>query len=71
MSCYLRHLDEVLEKADLEVNTANRKKIDEVMHKVAGVQFKSCGSTWRELKRMMAEDEEALVQRIHEEFAKA
>jgi len=71
MSCYLRNLDEVLREAKIEVTTENRKKIDEVIHKIAGVHYKSCPAAWKEVKRLMAEDEDALVKRIKEEFAKA
>ncbi|MDD1769967.1 MAG: hypothetical protein LUO79_02680 [Methanomassiliicoccales archaeon] len=71
MSCYLHNLDEVLKEAGLEVNTKNRKKIDEVIHRIAGVEYQSCPSAWKKVKEMMAEDREGLVNRIREEFAKA
>ncbi|HXZ23483.1 MAG TPA: hypothetical protein VEH08_01980 [Methanomassiliicoccales archaeon] len=71
MSCYLRHLDEVLNLAGIEVNKENRRKVDEAVHRVAGVKYKSCESAWKQIKRMMAEDRELLADRIREEFAKA
>jgi hypothetical protein len=71
MSCYLHNLDEMLKEAGLEVNTKNRKKIDEVIHRVAGVECQSCPSAWKRVKEMLAEDREGLVSRIREEFAKA
>jgi len=71
MSCYLRHLDEVLKKADIKVTTENRKKIDEVIHHIAGVEYKSCPAAWKKVKEMMAEDQEDLVRRIREEMSKA
>ncbi|HVO78242.1 MAG TPA: hypothetical protein VMS79_05175 [Methanomassiliicoccales archaeon] len=71
MSCYLHNLDEVLRDAGLQVNDKNRKKIDEVIHRVAGVEYKSCPSAWKKVKEMMAEDREGLVEKIREEFAKA
>jgi len=71
MSCYLRHLDEVLNLAGIEVNKENRRKVDEAVHRVAGVKYKSCESAWRQIKKMMAEDKELLADRIREEFAKA
>ncbi|MGD1059881.1 MAG: hypothetical protein ABR879_00270 [Methanomassiliicoccales archaeon] len=71
MSCYLHNLDDVLKDAGLEVNTKNRKKIDEVIHKIAGVKYQSCPSAWKKVKEMMVEDREGLVNRIREEFAKA
>ncbi|MDD1770391.1 MAG: hypothetical protein LUO79_04820 [Methanomassiliicoccales archaeon] len=71
MSCYLHNLDDVLKEAGLEVNTKNRKKIDEVIHRIAGVEYQSCPSAWKRVKEMLAEDREGLVSRIREEFAKA
>ena len=71
MSCYLRHLDEVLNLAGIEVNKENRRKVDEAVHRVAGVKYKSCESAWKQIKKMMAEDRELLADRIREEFAKA
>ena len=71
MSCYLRHLDEVLNLAGIEVNKENRRKVDEAVHRVAGVKYKSCESAWKQIKKMMAEDKELLADRIREEFAKA
>ena len=71
MSCYLHNLDDVLKDAGLEVNTKNRKKIDEVIHKIAGVEYQSCPSAWKKVKEMKAQDRESLARRIREEFAKA
>jgi hypothetical protein len=71
MSCYLHHLDEVLKEAGIEVTTKNRKKIDEAMHRIAGVEYKSCPSAWKRIKEMMAEDREGLIARIREEFSRA
>ncbi len=71
MSCYLRHLDEVLNLAGIEVNKENRRKVDEALHRVAGVEYKSCESAWKQIKKMKAEDERLLVARIKEEFARA
>ncbi|HTY47641.1 MAG TPA: hypothetical protein VMB46_08270 [Methanomassiliicoccales archaeon] len=71
MSCYLRHLDEVLNLAGIDVNKENRRKVDEAVHRVAGVKYKSCESAWKQIKKMMAEDKELLADRIRQEFAKA
>jgi hypothetical protein len=38
---------------------------------VVGVHYKDCPPTWKEVKRMIAEDEGAFVQRLKEEMAKA
>ncbi len=71
MSCYLHHLDDVLNEAGLRVTTKNRKKMDEVIHKVAGIRYKSCPAAYKRIKEMLAEDREGVVKRIREEFTKA
>jgi hypothetical protein len=50
MSCYLRHLREVLAEAGIEVTPANRKQVDAIMHRFVGVTYKDCSATWRTLK---------------------
>ncbi len=49
MSCYLRHLREVLAEAGIEVTPANRKQVDAIMHRFVGT-YKDCSATWRRLK---------------------
>jgi hypothetical protein len=71
MSCYLRHLDPVLKQAGIKVDADNRKQVDQAIHRVVGVHYKDCPPTWKEVKRMIAEDEGAFVQRLKEEMAKA
>lgn len=51
MSCYFRHLKEILSAAGLEVTTSNRKEIDRVLHQIVGVIYKDCPATWKQLKQ--------------------
>jgi hypothetical protein len=67
MSCYLRHMKDVLDKAGIEVTAENKKEIDRAFHKVAGVAYKDCPSTWKRLKQELAGDEtrrKQLVQKL-------
>ena len=64
MSCYLRHLDEVLGRAGIEVTKENRRQIDEAVHKMAGVEGRDCPRAWKEVKRMLAEDEEGFIRKL-------
>ena len=58
MSCYLRHLKDILEEADIEVTPTNKKQIDQAIHQIVGVTYKDCPETWRRLKRQLTGDEQ-------------
>ncbi len=61
MTCYFRHLNEVFKKAGIKVTKENRQEIDRVIHSIVGVEYKNCPAAWREVKKRLAEDEEAFV----------
>jgi len=54
MSCYFRHLKEFFAEAGIEVNSSNRKKVDQAFHKILGVEYKDCSGTWKTLKQELA-----------------
>lgn len=56
MSCYFRHLKDILEEAGIEVTPANKKRIDQAIHQIAGVNYKDCPETWRRLKQEITVD---------------
>ena len=66
MSCYLRHMSEVLKEAGIEVTKENREDIDRALHSFAGVEYKNCSSTWKELKQRLQNEEgrKNLVQQL-------
>lgn len=66
MTCYFRHIQRIFNNAGIEVNSENKREIDRVIHKLVGVEYKSCPSAWREVKKRMAEDEEAFVSELRE-----
>ena len=57
MTCYFRHLKQVFEKAGIEVTPANRQEIDIIIHDMVGVPYKNCPATWKQVKRLILEDE--------------
>ncbi|UCD45705.1 MAG: hypothetical protein JSV27_04255 [Candidatus Bathyarchaeota archaeon] len=61
MTCYFRHMKDVFSKAGIEVTKENKKALDEAIHSYVGVEYKDCSSTWREVKKKLAEDEEAFI----------
>ncbi|MGD0979188.1 MAG: hypothetical protein ABR962_08625 [Candidatus Bathyarchaeia archaeon] len=70
MTCYFRHLQGIFEKAGIEVSEANKREIDRVIHEIVGVKYKDCPSTWKELKKRVAQDEESFVLELRERCSK-
>ena len=64
MTCYFRHLDDVFKKAQIEVTSENRQKIDRIIHDMVGTKYKDCPGVWREVKKCLAEDEDGFVAKL-------
>jgi hypothetical protein len=67
LSCYFRHIKEVLAEAGIQVTTGNKKEIDRTFHQVVGIAYKDCPSTWRSLKQewmVDAQKRQELVQKL-------
>jgi len=61
VTCYLRHLKPIFETTGIQVTSENRKEIDRLIHSVVGVRYKDCPVAWKEVKKRIAEDEEAFA----------
>ena len=70
MTCYFRHLQEVFQKAGIEVTKENKREIDRVIHRIVGVEYKNCPAAWREVKKRLAEDKEAFVKVLKDAWNK-
>jgi len=57
MSCYFRHLKDILNEAGIEVTSSNKKQIDRAIHDIVAVTYKDCPTTWKRLKREILGDE--------------
>ena len=57
MSCYLRHLKELLGDAGIEVTAENRKQIDRAIHDIVNTTYKDCPGTWKQVKQKLAASE--------------
>jgi len=57
MSCYFRHISDILNEAGIEITSGNTKQIDQVIHDIVKVRYKDCPTTWRRLKREILNDE--------------
>jgi len=64
MTCYFRHIWNVFKKAGIEVTDQNKREIDRVIHGIVSVEYKNCPAAWREVKKRLAEDEEAFVSEL-------
>jgi hypothetical protein len=72
MSCYFRHLKDVLAEAGIEVTAANKKDVDRALHEIVRVEYKDCPNAWKNVKLQMANktDRAALAKRLRKAVAK-
>jgi hypothetical protein len=68
LSCYLRHLDDLLKEANISLSKEDRKKVDQAIHRMMGVDYKHCPDAWRAVKAEIARDREGFVRRLKEEL---
>jgi len=69
MSCYFRHMKDVLEDAGIDVTPQNKKQIDQALHEIADVGYKNCSPAWRKLKKDFINDpsgKQELIARLKE-----
>ena len=68
MSCYFRHIKNILDEAGIEVTPSNKKQMDQAFHQILGVTYKDCPTTWKRLKEELAGDEQkrhGLIEKLH------
>ncbi len=58
MSCYFRHMKDILMDAGIEVTPANKKQVDQAIHTIVDVNYKDCPTTWKNLKQEILGDEQ-------------
>lgn len=58
MTCYFRHLKDILNEAGIEVTASNKKQIDRIIHEIVGVTYKDCSATWKRLKQEIVANEQ-------------
>jgi hypothetical protein len=66
MSCYLRHLDDVVTAAGVKLGPENRKQVDQTIKDLLGQA--NCPDVWIEVKKRLAADEHGFVADLHEAF---
>jgi hypothetical protein len=66
MSCYLRHLDDVVVAAGVRLGPENRKDVDGTIKELLGLSY--CPDVWIEVMKRLAADEHGFVDDLHEAF---
>ena len=56
MSCYFRHMKDVLDEVGVEITPANKKEIDAILHGIVDVEYKNCSPAWKKIKEMVKGD---------------
>jgi len=67
MSCYFRHLKDIIDEAGIEITSKSKKEIDRAFHQIVGVTYKDCPATWKRVKQELPGDEEKrreLIQKL-------
>ena len=50
MSCYFSYLKDVFDEAGIEVTPANKRQVDQAIHRIMGIDYKECPATWQKFK---------------------
>ena len=58
MSCYLRHIKDIIDEAGIVITPANRRQVDQAIHQAVGVAYRSCPATWKKIKEDVKGNEE-------------
>ena len=56
MSCYFRHMKDVLDEVGVQITPENKKEIDAILHSIVGVDYKNCSPAWNAIKEMVKGD---------------
>jgi hypothetical protein len=64
MTCYFRHMKDVFSRAGIEATKENKKDIDRAIHSYVGIEYKDCSSTWKKVKKKLAEDDAAFIKML-------
>jgi len=56
MSCYFRHIKDIFSLAGIEISPENKKKADQIIHQILGVEYKNCPMTWSKIKELKSSD---------------
>jgi len=58
MSCYFRHIKDIVNEAGIQITPRNKKQLDQAIHEIVEVTYKDCPGTWRKLKQQIIDDDQ-------------
>ncbi|MHA1636440.1 MAG: hypothetical protein ACTSUB_00350 [Candidatus Thorarchaeota archaeon] len=61
MTCYFRHMKVIFDEIGVEVSTDNKRELDQRIHKLLNIDYKDCSSTWKEIKKQLADDRPSFI----------
>ena len=64
MSCYFRHMKDVIEEAGIEITKENKKDVDRIIHGLVDIEYKNCSPTWKGVKEHIKGDDKTRKQFI-------
>ena len=50
MSCYFRHMKDILAEAGITLTPQNKKDLDRLIHQLVDQEYKNCSPTWKKIK---------------------
>ena len=54
-------MKQVFTELGVDVKPENKRDIDREIHKLLGVEYKNCSTTWKEIKKRRDEDESGFM----------
>lgn len=69
MTCYFRHMKAIFDEVGIVVTPENKKDIDRIIHKLVGVTYKDCPSTWKAVKARLAANQEIFILELRKGLA--
>ena len=70
MSCYFRHMKDVLDEVGVEVTPKNKKEVDRIIHELVAVEYKNCSPAWAAIKERIKGDPAAREEFVRKLTAK-
>ena len=58
MTCYIKHLSEIMRRAGAENTFENKKLLDDIIRKVLGMEKADCPDVWKKVKPIMYGDDQ-------------
>jgi len=55
VSCYLRHVSDIIADAGIELTRENRKAVDHAIRRAVGKPDCNCPEVWKEVKARLAD----------------